>query len=39
MISDGGKKHDRNTLLDLNTIFSQVENLYTTLEKEEMKIK
>jgi hypothetical protein len=39
MISDGGKKHDRNTLLELNTIFSQVENLYTTLEKEEMKIK
>jgi hypothetical protein len=39
MVSDGGKKHDRNTLLELNTIFSQVENLYTTLEKEEMKIK
>lgn len=39
MISDGGKKYDRNTLLELNTIFSQVENLYTTLEKEEMKIK
>jgi len=39
MISDGGKKHSRNTLLELNTIFSQVENLYTTLEKEEMKIK
>jgi predicted nucleic acid-binding Zn-ribbon protein len=39
MISDGGKKHDRNTLLELNTIFSQVENLYTTLEKEEMKAK
>lgn len=39
MISDGGKKHDRNTLLELNNIFSQVENLYTTLEKEEMKAK
>jgi hypothetical protein len=39
MMSDGGKKHDRNTLLELNTIFAQVEDLYTTLEKEEMKVK
>jgi hypothetical protein len=38
-MSDGGKKHDRNTLLELNTIFAQVEDLYTTLEREEMKIK
>ncbi len=39
MVSDGGKKHDRQTLVELNKIFSQVENLYTTLEKEEMKLK
>lgn len=39
MVSDGGKKHDRQTLVELNKIFSQVENLYTTLEKEETKLK
>lgn len=39
MVSNGGEKHDRQTLLELNRIFTQVENLYTTLEKEEMKTK